>query len=34
MGLLFAFVYLRWSRLWPLVLAHGLLDALALAGCR
>jgi len=25
-GLLFAFVYWRWRRLWPLVVAHGLAD--------
>ncbi len=34
MGLLYAFVYLKWNRLWPLVFAHGLLDAAALASCR
>ncbi len=33
-GLLFAFVYLKWNRLWPLVFAHALLDAAALASCR
>lgn len=34
MGLLFAFVYHRWNRLWPLVFAHGLLDALGILSSR
>lgn len=34
MGLLFAFVYHRWHRLWPLVFAHGLLDALGILNSR
>lgn len=33
-GLLFAFAYRRLNRLWPLVFAHGLLDAVAVIGCR
>lgn len=32
MGVVFAFVFLRWRRLWPLVLAHGLIDTVALVG--
>jgi membrane protease YdiL (CAAX protease family) len=29
-GVLFAFVYLRWRQLWPLILAHMALDAIGL----
>ena len=32
MGVVFAFVFLRWRRLWPLVVAHGLIDTVALVG--
>jgi membrane protease YdiL (CAAX protease family) len=32
MGLVFGFVFLRWRRLWPLVLAHGLIDTVAIVG--
>jgi membrane protease YdiL (CAAX protease family) len=32
MGVVFAFVFLRWRRLWPLVLAHGLIDTVAIVG--
>jgi membrane protease YdiL (CAAX protease family) len=32
MGLVFGFVFLRWRRLWPLVVAHGLIDTVALVG--
>jgi membrane protease YdiL (CAAX protease family) len=32
MGVVFAFVFLRWRRLWPLVIAHGLIDTVALVG--
>jgi len=32
MGVVFAFVFLRWRRLWPLVLAHALIDIVALVG--
>ncbi len=32
MGVVFAFVFLRWRRLWPLVLAHGLIDVVAIVG--
>ena len=31
MGWLFAYVYVRWNRLWPLIVAHGLLDFIALS---
>lgn len=31
MGWLFAYVYARWNRLWPLIVAHGLLDFIALS---
>ena len=30
LGLLFALVYWRWRNLWPLILAHGILDFIAL----
>ena len=30
-GLLFAYTYVRWRNLWPLVVAHGILDFLALS---
>ena len=33
-GLLFAFAYQRWNRLWPLVFAHSLLDALGILNSR
>lgn len=33
-GLLFAFAYYRLNRLWPLVLAHGLMDLLGIMNCR
>ena len=26
LGLLFAFVYWRWRLLWPLIVAHGVMD--------
>ena len=32
MGVVFAVVFLRWRRLWPLVVAHGLIDTVALVG--
>jgi membrane protease YdiL (CAAX protease family) len=32
MGVVFAFVFLRWRRLWPLILAHGLIDTVAIVG--
>lgn len=32
MGVVFAFVFLRWRRLWPLVIAHGLIDTVAIVG--
>lgn len=32
MGLVFGFVFWRWRRLWPLVIAHGLIDTVALVG--
>jgi membrane protease YdiL (CAAX protease family) len=32
MGLVFGFVWLRWGRLWPLIVAHGLIDAVAFVG--
>ena len=31
MGLILGFAYMRWKRLWPLVIAHGLMDFVALA---
>jgi membrane protease YdiL (CAAX protease family) len=32
MGLIFGYVFLRWRRLWPLIIAHGLIDTVALVG--
>ncbi|HKP42340.1 CPBP family intramembrane glutamic endopeptidase [Mycobacterium sp.] len=32
MGLVFAYVWLRTRRLWPLIIAHGLIDAVAFVG--
>jgi uncharacterized protein len=32
MGLVFGFLWLRTRRLWPLILAHGLIDAVAFVG--
>jgi membrane protease YdiL (CAAX protease family) len=32
MGIVFGFVFLRWRRLWPLILAHALIDSTALIG--
>ena len=32
MGLVFGLVFLRWRRLWPLVVAHGLIDTAAFVG--
>lgn len=32
MGVVFALVFLRWRRLWPLVIAHGLIDTVAIVG--
>ncbi len=32
MGIVFALVFLRWRRLWPLVVAHGLIDTVAIVG--
>lgn len=32
MGLVFGFAWLRWRRLWPLVLAHTLMDVVAFVG--
>jgi CAAX protease family protein len=32
MGLVFGFVWLRTGRLWPLIVAHGLIDAVAFVG--
>jgi hypothetical protein len=31
LGWLFAYVYARWNRLWLIVVAHGLLDFIALS---
>ncbi len=33
-GLLFSLAYLRLNRIWPLVVAHGILDALGIMNCR
>jgi membrane protease YdiL (CAAX protease family) len=30
LGWLFAYIFARWNRLWPLIVAHGLLDFIAL----
>lgn len=32
MGVVFAYVFLRWRRIWPLILAHGLIDTVAIVG--
>jgi membrane protease YdiL (CAAX protease family) len=32
MGVVFAVVFLHWRRLWPLVIAHGLIDTVAIVG--
>lgn len=32
MGIVFAYVFLRWRRIWPLVIAHGLIDTVAFVG--
>jgi membrane protease YdiL (CAAX protease family) len=32
MGVIFGLIYLRWRRLWPLVIAHTLLDVVAFVG--
>ncbi len=32
MGLVFGYVWLRTGRLWPLIVAHGLIDAVAFVG--
>lgn len=32
MGVVFAFVFLRWRRLWPLIFAHALIDIVAFVG--
>jgi membrane protease YdiL (CAAX protease family) len=32
MGVVFGYVFLRWRRLWPLVIAHSLIDTVALLG--
>ena len=32
MGLVFCYVYRRWGRLWPLVIAHGIIDTVAFVG--
>jgi membrane protease YdiL (CAAX protease family) len=32
MGLVFGYVYVRTGRLWPLIVAHGLIDAVAFVG--
>jgi membrane protease YdiL (CAAX protease family) len=32
MGLVFGYVYRRWGRLWPLVIAHGIIDTVAFVG--
>jgi uncharacterized protein len=32
MGLVFGYVWMRTSRLWPLIIAHGLIDAVAFVG--
>jgi membrane protease YdiL (CAAX protease family) len=31
LGWLFAYVYARWNRLWPIIIAHGILDFIALS---
>lgn len=32
MGVVFGYVFLRWRRIWPLVIAHGLIDTVAIVG--
>jgi membrane protease YdiL (CAAX protease family) len=32
MGLVFGFVWLRYGRLWPLIIAHGIIDSVAFVG--
>lgn len=32
MGLVFGYVWCRWGRLWPLVIAHGLINSVAFVG--
>jgi membrane protease YdiL (CAAX protease family) len=32
MGVIFGYLFLRWRRLWPLIIAHGLIDTVALVG--
>lgn len=32
MGVVFGFVFLRWRRIWPLIIAHSLIDIVALMG--
>lgn len=32
MGLVFGYAYRRWGRLWPLVIAHGIIDTVAFVG--
>ena len=31
LGWLSAYVYARWNRLWPIIIAHGILDFIALS---
>jgi membrane protease YdiL (CAAX protease family) len=32
MGLVFGYAYRRWGRLWPLIIAHGVIDTVAFVG--
>ncbi len=32
MGLVFGYVWMRTGKLWPLIVAHGLIDAVAFVG--
>lgn len=32
MGLIFGYAYKRWGRLWPLIIAHGVIDTVAFVG--
>jgi uncharacterized protein len=32
MGLVFGYAYRRWGRLWPLIIAHGIIDTVAFVG--
>lgn len=32
MGLVFGYAYRRWGRLWPLIIAHGVIDVVAFVG--